>query len=57
MWQLNAQRQAIHDEVSEGMNQLARGEYTEYDDAGLDKLFAGLKERAQARGNVDEGRK
>jgi putative addiction module CopG family antidote len=55
--QLDAQQQAFHDDVREGMNQLARGEYTEYDDAGLDELFAGLKQRALARGNADEGRK
>jgi putative addiction module CopG family antidote len=55
--QLDAQQKAFHNEVREGMGQLARGEYTEYDNAGLDKLFAGLKERALARGNSGEGRK
>ena len=55
--QLDAQQRAFRDDVRDGMDQLARGEYAEYDDAGLDKLFAGLKERAVARGNSDEGRK
>ena len=55
--QLDAQQRAFREDVREGMDQLTRGEYVEYDDAGLDKLFAGLKERALARGSSDEGRK
>jgi antitoxin ParD1/3/4 len=55
--QLDAQQQAFHDDVRKGMDQVARGEYTEYDDASLAELFAGLKERALRRRNLDKGRK
>ncbi len=39
------------EDVRLGIEQLARGEYHEYDDAGLRKLFEELKQRAMERRN------
>jgi putative addiction module CopG family antidote len=45
-------RQAIfHEDVRTGMEQLDRGEFNEYDEAGLRRRFDKLNERAQDRLN------
>jgi putative addiction module CopG family antidote len=46
---LAARQHEFHDAVREGMEQLARGEFTEYDDQSLGELFDGLKQRAMYR--------
>ena len=51
-----AQRHEFHDAVRQGMEQLANGEFTEYDDQGLAELFDGLKQRAMNRATYDESR-
>ena len=48
------QQHAFHDAVRQGMEQLARGELTEYDDKSLGELFDGLKQRAMNRATCDE---
>jgi putative addiction module CopG family antidote len=53
--QLDAQQEAFHDAVRRGMDQLAQGVYTEYDDESLAGLFDGLKQRAMDRANTSEG--
>ena len=52
--QLDAQQQEFHEAVRQGMSQLARGEYTEYDDESLAQLFDGLKQRALNHAAADE---
>lgn len=47
--ELQARQQQFHDDVRLGMEQLGRGEFIEYDDAGLRGLFDELKLRAQNR--------
>jgi hypothetical protein len=42
--------------VQQGMAQLARGEFTEYDDQSLSDLFDGLKQRALNREPCHEPR-
>jgi hypothetical protein len=42
--------------VRQGMEQLARGEFTEYDDQSMSELFDGLKQRALNRTTCDEPR-
>jgi putative addiction module CopG family antidote len=44
--QWEVQQEAFHGAVRQGMDQLARGEYREYDDEGLAGLFDVLKQRA-----------
>jgi hypothetical protein len=51
--QLDAQQQAFHVDLPEGMEQLVRGEYTEYAETALAELFAGLKQRGLSRGGID----
>jgi Arc/MetJ-type ribon-helix-helix transcriptional regulator len=41
--------QALRERLAESRRQLDAGEYTEYDDEGLDRLFEDLKERARQR--------
>ncbi len=55
MRQLDVQQQAFHDSIREGIDQLARGEYMEYDDEGLAELFDGLKQRVLNRPASDKG--
>jgi Arc/MetJ-type ribon-helix-helix transcriptional regulator len=42
------------DAVRQGMEQLARGEFTQYDDQRLGELFDSLKQRAMNRATYDE---
>jgi putative addiction module CopG family antidote len=53
---LAAQQHEFHDAVRQGMAQLARGEFTEYDDQSLGDLFDGLKQRALNREPCHEPR-
>jgi len=46
--ELLRKRQALLDHLSESDRQLERGEYTDYDDASLEKRFKELKESARA---------
>ncbi len=47
--ELQARQQQFHEEVRLGMEQLGRGEFVEYDDAGLRGLFDELRLRVQSR--------
>jgi putative addiction module CopG family antidote len=53
---LAGQQHEFHDAVRQGMEQLARGEFTEYDDQSMSELFDGLKQRALNRTTCDEPR-
>jgi putative addiction module CopG family antidote len=53
---LAVQQHEFHDAVRQGMEQLARGEFTEFDDRSLGELFDGLKRRALNRATSDEPR-
>ena len=53
--QLEIRQQEFHDAVRQGMSQLAKGEYVEYDDEGLAELFDGLKRRVLNRADSDKG--
>lgn len=48
------QQHVFRDTVRQGMEQLARGEFTEYDDESLVELFDGLKQRAMNPATYDE---
>ncbi len=47
--ELQARQQQFHEDVRLGMEQLGRGEFIEYDDAGLRGLFDELRLRVQNR--------
>jgi len=47
--ELLRQRTALLERLRESRRQLHEGEYQEYDETGLDRLFLELKERAQKR--------
>ena len=49
-----AQQHEFHDAVRLGMEQLSRGEFTQYDDQSLTELFDSLKQRAMNRATYDE---
>lgn len=49
------QRTELLDRLVEGRRQLDRGESTDYDQAGLEQLFARLKQRAASRTTEAEG--
>jgi len=49
-----ARQQEFRDAVRQGMEQLARGEFTQYNDQSLGELFDGLKQRAMDRATCDE---
>jgi Arc/MetJ-type ribon-helix-helix transcriptional regulator len=51
---LAAQQHEFHDAVRLGMEQLSRGEFTQYDDQSLTELFDSLKQRAMNRATYDE---
>ena len=46
---LQARQREFHEDVRLGVEQLQRGEFTEYDEAGLRRRFDELKERARNR--------
>ncbi len=47
--ELLRQRTTLLERLRESRRQLQEGEYEEYDETGLDRLFLELKERAQKR--------
>jgi len=47
--ELQARQQQFHEDVRLGMEQLGRGEFIEYDDAGLRGLFDELRLRVENR--------
>ncbi len=51
---LAAQQHEFHDAVRQGMEQLGRGEFTQYDDHSLGELFDSLKQRAMNPATYDE---
>ncbi len=53
---LAARQHEFHDAVRHGVEQLARGEFTQYDDQTLGELFDSLKERAMSPATYDESR-
>jgi Arc/MetJ-type ribon-helix-helix transcriptional regulator len=46
---VQAWQQQFHEDVRLGMEQLERGEFNEYDEAGLRQRFEELKQRARDR--------
>ena len=53
---LAARQHEFHDAVRQGMEQLARGEFTQYDDQSLDELFDSLRQRAMNCATCDGSR-
>jgi Arc/MetJ-type ribon-helix-helix transcriptional regulator len=49
---VQARQREFYEDVQLGMEQLERGEYTEYDEAGLRRLFEELAQIAQNRAEV-----
>jgi Arc/MetJ-type ribon-helix-helix transcriptional regulator len=45
--EVQVKQRQFHEDVRLGMEQLERGEYTEYDEAGLRQLFDDLKQNIQ----------
>ena len=45
----NRKLEALRKDVQAGLDQLEHGEYTEYTDESLDKLFDGIKRRGRAQ--------
>jgi antitoxin ParD1/3/4 len=46
---VQARQEVFREDVRAGMEQLDRGEFNEYDEAGLSRRFDELKQRAQDR--------
>ncbi len=53
---VEARQHEFQEAVRQGMEQLARGEFTQYDDQSLGELFDSLKQRAMNRATCDESR-